>query len=335
MKGLMRDSDTENYLRQTERDFLISPSSGLYEPKTIQQAGLNVSVDANILHPLRGHERPRGSFFDAVSNIISGVALLVSLATLIGLVLTAKIAFQQWQTMDKTYREIQEQTAATDRAARAAESEAKTSSAAFGESKKQFQKTVDEMDAQISTAQNANGIAAKALAAQTRPWVGIPDTVKTTGPPSVLSEDPASTTRVSESVTISFTLKDYGNSPATSVAYQFFIVGSDKEHQFRDTHVCEDALSGSSKSHAEGPKAGLGVFPGEVPKQTYNTGTHGFVESAVGLNFLVGCIVYYGQGRPHVTTMFYRINRQTDATVEAGTEYRPIIEFDPLYTNAE
>ena len=105
------ESSATRYLRQTENGFLISPTSGLYEPKATHPTNeIHIHVDAQLNNPGQVRERPTGLWQDSIANFISGAALLVSLLTLIGLVLTVKFAYKQWRTMNDTYTEIQKQT---------------------------------------------------------------------------------------------------------------------------------------------------------------------------------------------------------------------------------
>jgi hypothetical protein len=121
------EGNAAEYLKQTEGDFSRSLTTGLYQPKSEHPAEkIDVHVDARLENPST-IRRPLGSFQDAAANFLSGVALIISLATVLGLALTVKFAYQQWQTMNKTYGEIQKQTAAVQCEAQAAQRSADAS----------------------------------------------------------------------------------------------------------------------------------------------------------------------------------------------------------------
>jgi len=104
-KAESRQRNAANYLNQTENEFFVSPTSGLYQPKAAHPAQeINVHVDANVEKPRQPPERPMGTLQDSIANFLSGIALLVSVFTLIGLIFTAIFAYQQWQEMVKAPR---------------------------------------------------------------------------------------------------------------------------------------------------------------------------------------------------------------------------------------
>ncbi len=242
----------------------------------------------------------------------------------------AAVAWWQGCTMHQTYTEIQQQTAAAECAAKAAQSEAQTAANAFKESKTQFATTLGEMQDQIKTVRWANTIAQQALEAQTRPWIGIPDTVKIGDKPSQLES--AARKQHSETARISFSFKNYGKSPAMRIGAKFFLVWTNKDFHFQETKVCELASNFAPRHHAEG----LTVFPEETTEpQTSDAET--LNPTGRQMDFLIGCIAYTGPsgGQTYYTRLVYRVNRDKNVIQESGMNYQPISGFDLIYANAE
>jgi len=133
------EGNASEYLKQTGTDFYRSPTTGLYEPKSHHPADqVDVHVHANLNNPPSVIERPNGTWRDGVSNFIKAVSLLISGFTLVGLAGTVYWAAQTWQTMNKTYGEIQKQTAAVECEAQAAQRAADTASNQLNLSKSQM-----------------------------------------------------------------------------------------------------------------------------------------------------------------------------------------------------
>jgi hypothetical protein len=129
-------SNARRYLKQAENEFSISPTTGLYQPKTSHPASeIQVHVDANLDNP-----RPRGTIQDSIANFLSGTALLISALTLIGLGLTVNFAYKQWQEMS--------------RAANSTAEASRVAACALEENRKQFSQTLGEMRKQTSTQAN-------------------------------------------------------------------------------------------------------------------------------------------------------------------------------------
>jgi hypothetical protein len=94
------DSYSGTKTQEEGRTFFFSTASGLYLPQTIHPAHeVNVKLNAKLENPGVHKRRPLGSFQDSLSTFISSVALLVSLATLIGLGFTVKFAYEQANQM--------------------------------------------------------------------------------------------------------------------------------------------------------------------------------------------------------------------------------------------
>jgi hypothetical protein len=339
------ESNAAQYLDQTKDEFFISPSSGLYLPKSSHPTNeINVRLDGHLNSPGQSRERPLGSWQDSIANLISGVALLVSACTLFGLILTARIAYQQWQEMK--------------RATEASTAAANTAACALDENRRQFTNTLRQMQGQTIAQQNAanassdsaiamsgqvdaankaNGIAQQSLEAQTRPWLAPVDErafeniVTNT---STQTKDGATT----ETLTVQFDLKfrNYGQSAAMFTLPRFELLAN---HAGKQDAIRRDgdAMCDAAKRDITFMNQDLDViFPGTdgiVYRRKISAESNSnvpVVPPSKGIAFLVGCIAYQGAGAvPYFTAVFYRVV-YSDKTMTSrdGTEYYTIDHFD-------
>jgi hypothetical protein len=147
---------SEDYLRQTEGDFNVSPRSGLYEPEARNKEQKVAATVQVIESPVAAPKRPQGSWQDIIANFISAVAVSLAFLTLCGLVVGAFIAKGQWDEMRKATE------ASTDAA--------NTAACALKENERQFQQTLEQMRAQSQAMHESAG----SEIATNRAWI-VPD----------------------------------------------------------------------------------------------------------------------------------------------------------------
>ena len=160
------------------------------------------------------------------------------------------------------------------------------------------------LNASISASQQSNALAREALEAQTRPWLGIDNGLT-----------PGSSGRDENgrrNATFSFSLRDYGQSPAMKAAYSFQFSSDLRTNAAREASTCKEASERSTVINtASNPVATMNlltIFPGD-------SGVIGPIkyspEVDVFPQFLVGCIAYQGQtsGMVHTTRVVYSIRQ--------------------------
>jgi hypothetical protein len=114
-KSTRYERNSDAYLRQTEKEFFISHFSGLYQPKAIDDKHeIKVKMDASLASLSDTRHRPLSSFQDLFANFISAISLLIALFTLIGLAYTVYWAKRQWEAMDQSLKQTQNQTKIAD-----------------------------------------------------------------------------------------------------------------------------------------------------------------------------------------------------------------------------
>jgi hypothetical protein len=183
-----------------------------------------------------------------------------------------------------------------------------------------LQAGVDQTAKLASAAARANDIAKQAMEAQTRPWIGIEGELRL-----------AKTNLTNDDITIEFDfkLRNYGQSPATKVAYVFSLDPSFKgytalPYQKSD---CSDADQRSSASDPSTSSRLQSIFPGDSGATIIHDSAYLKRNNGALAWYLVGCIAYQGptgEGTLHHTRVIYAIayrngNTQISGLVPGGT----------------
>jgi uncharacterized membrane protein len=174
------------------------------------------------------------------------------------------------------------------KATKASADSAITAACALDENRKQFKKTIREIDKQIraanrsaAAAEVANTEAQNALTVQTRPWVDI-------GIISVDIKD-YGTPYPQYTATVNFRLENFGQSPALKVAYDFQQVAPIGPTRLESDDFCKNARN-QSADHMQATDT---IFPRQTPPLDRGIPIlTGGAQQFEGITSAIGCVVY-------------------------------------------
>jgi len=180
----------------------------------------------------------------------------------------------------------------------------------------------------IAASQQSNTLAREAIEAQNRPWLGIDGDITNPRTEIIPGANPPV-----EEVSFNFNLRNYGQSPATQVAYRFRLAsGIPKPSLFQvPDDICSSVEERSSRKNSRPVLKTVFLHEGNnVPEE----GAADSLPGSLDGNLMVGCIAYQALGNIYNTRVIYRLANGALLT-QGPVQYNPVKEFKLINVEAK